>query len=453
MLSVAILAAGKGTRMESSLPKVLHKISGKSLLQRVIDSCLELNPNQIFVIIGHKSKEVKDSIPNNQKVQFVIQEPQSGTGHAIQVLCREVKKNEGKLLVLNGDVPLIKPKTLKKLLNLHDKKNADVSLITTKKKNPNGYGRVFLEDDLIDRIVEEKDCNNQERLNLLINAGVYCFNWENLSKIISNLQSNNNQKEIYLTDTVSLLKNSFSLEVEDDGELEGINNRIQLSKCEDIFQNSIKEKHMLNGVTFLNKASCSISEEAEIGKDVIIEANTHIRGNSRIFNNCVIGPNTYIENSNVGLHCEISNSTVYDSQIMDNIKIGPYSHIRPNSKISSYSKIGNFVEIKNSHLEEESKVNHLSYIGDSIIGSYTNIGAGTITANFDGQKKHQTKIGKNSSIGANTVFVAPINLGESVTTGAGSVITKDSKDNSLAISRTKQVNIDNWKKRNPDLMN
>ena len=447
MLSVAILAAGKGTRMESSLPKVLHKISGKSLLQRVIDSCVELNPSQIFVIIGHKSKEVRESIPNNKKIHYVIQNPQLGTGHAIQVLSREVEKNEGKLLVLNGDVPLIKPKTLKNLLNLHDKKNADVSLITTKKKNPHGYGRVFLEGDFIDRIVEEKDCNNQERLNLLINAGVYCFNWENLSKIISNLQSNNNQKEIYLTDTVSFLKKSFGLEVEDDGELQGINNRIQLSKCEDIFQNSIKEKHMLNGVTFLNKASCSISEEAEIGKDVIIEANTHIRGSSKIFNNCVIGPNTYIENSHVGLHCEISNSTVYDSQIMDHIKIGPYSHIRPNSKISSFSKIGNFVEIKNSQLEEESKVNHLSYIGDSTIGRSTNIGAGTITANFDGKKKHQTKIGKNSSIGANTVFVAPINLGESVTTGAGSVITKDSKDNSLAISRTKQVNIENWERK------
>ena len=447
MLSVAILAAGKGTRMESSLPKVLHKISGKSLLRRVIDSCVELNPSQIFVIIGHKSKEVQDSIPNNQKIQFVIQDPQSGTGHAIQVLCREVKKNEGNLLVLNGDVPLIKSKTLKKLLNLHASQNADVSLITTKKKNPHGYGRVFLDGNFIEKIVEEKDCNNQERLNLLINAGVYCFNWKNLSKIISNLQSNNNQKEIYLTDTVSLLKNSFALEVVDDGELQGINNRIQLSKCEDIFQNSIKEKHMLNGVTFLNKASCSISEEAEIGKDVIIEANTHIRGSSKIFNNCVIGPNTYIENSQVGLHCEISNSTVYDSQIMDHIKIGPYSHIRPNSKISSYSKIGNFVEIKNSQLEEESKVNHLSYIGDSIIGRSTNIGAGTITANFDGQKKHQTKIGKNSRIGANTVFVAPISLGESVTTGAGSVITKDSKDNSLAISRTKQVNIDNWERK------
>ncbi|KGF90921.1 MULTISPECIES: bifunctional UDP-N-acetylglucosamine diphosphorylase/glucosamine-1-phosphate N-acetyltransferase GlmU [Prochlorococcus] len=449
MLSVAILAAGKGTRMESSLPKVLHRISGKTLLQRVIDSCIELNPDQIFVITGHKSKEVRESIPNNKKIDFIIQDPQSGTGHAIQVLCREVKKNKGKLLVLNGDVPLIKSKTLKKLLNFHDSKNADVSLITTNKINPIGYGRVFLNGDFIERIVEEKDCNNQERLNSLINAGIYCFNWESLSKIIGNLKSNNNQKEVYLTDTVALLKNSLSLEVDDNGELQGINNRIQLSQCEEIIQNAIKEKHMLNGVTFINKASCSISEEAEIGKDVIIEANTHIRGRTKIFNNCIIGPNSFIENSNVGLHCEISNATVYDSQIMDHIKIGPYSHIRPKSKISSHSKIGNFVEIKNSELEEETKVNHLSYIGDSIIGRSTNIGAGTITANFDGQKKYQTKIGKNSSIGANTVFVAPINLGESVTTGAGSVITKDSKDNSLAISRTKQVNIDNWKKKKP----
>jgi bifunctional UDP-N-acetylglucosamine pyrophosphorylase/glucosamine-1-phosphate N-acetyltransferase len=204
---------------------------------------------------------------------------------------------------------------------------------------------------------------------------------------------------------------------------------------------------MLNGVTFINQASCSISEEAEIGKDVIIEANTHIRGITKINSNCIIGPNTFIDNSNVGLNCEISNSTVYNSQIMDHIKIGPFSHIRPKSKISSFCKIGNFVEIKNSQIDEESKVNHLSYIGDSIVGKSTNIGAGTITANFDGQKKNQTKIGKNSNIGANTVFVAPINLGESVTTGAGSVITKDSKDHSLAISRTKQLNIENWKKK------
>jgi len=201
--------------MESSLPKVLHKISGKSLLQRVIDSCVELKPDKIFVITGHKSKEVQKSIPINKKIQVVVQEPQSGTGHAIQVLCKEVKKHEGNLLVLNGDVPLIRPSTLKKLLCLHDSKNADVSLITTKKTNPHGYGRVFLKGDYIERIVEEKDCNDLERENPLINAGVYCFNWDNLSEIIDTLQSNNNQKEIYYFANTDKdhIKNSPQLEV------------------------------------------------------------------------------------------------------------------------------------------------------------------------------------------------------------------------------------------------
>ena len=447
MLSVAILAAGKGTRMASSLPKVLHKVSGKTLLQRVINSCKQLNPDQIFVIVGHKSQQVKDSISHSEKIKFIIQNPQDGTGHAIQVLCRQVEKKQGKLLVLNGDVPLIKSDTLKKLLNLHDTKDADVSLITTKKKNPYGYGRVFIKDNSIERIIEEKDCNKMERLNLLINAGIYCFKWESLLKIINNLESNNSQKEIYLTDAITLLNNSLSLEVEDHGELQGINNRIQLSKCEESIQNSIKEKLMLKGVTFINPRSCSISEETEIGRDVIIEANTHIKGNTKISDNCVIGPNTFIENSVVKNHCKIINTTVYDSEIMDHIQIGPYSHIRPNCKISSQSKIGNFVEIKNSQLGKGVKVNHLSYIGDSEIGKTTNIGAGSITANFDGNKKNKTKIGKNSSIGANTVLIAPVNLGDSVTTGAGSVITKDCKDNSLAIARNKQSNINDWKRK------
>ena len=447
MLTVAILAAGKGTRMASSMPKVLHKLSGKTLLQRVIDSCKELNPDKIFIIVGHKSEEVKDSVSKNNNVHFIEQNPQKGTGHAVQVLSNQVKNHDGKLIVLNGDVPLIKAETLKKLINYHDSKTADVSLITTKKKNPHGYGRVFTKDNLIERIIEEKDCNTDQSQNLLINAGIYCFTWKSLSKIINTLESNNKQKEIYLTDTITLLKNSYSFEVEDNRELQGINNRVQLSECEETIQALIKEKHMIGGVTFVNPASCTISEESIIGSDVIIEANTHIRGNSKISNNCKIGPNSFIQDTIVNDNCEIINSTIFNSEIMAHVKIGPYSHLRPNCEISSHSKIGNFVEIKNSQLDEEVKVNHLSYIGDSIIGRSTNIGAGTITANFDGQKKHQTKIGKNSSIGANTVFVAPINLGESVTTGAGSVITKDSKDNSLAISRTKQVNIENWKKK------
>ena len=203
---------------------------------------------------------------------------------------------------------------------------------------------------------------------------------------------------------------------------------------------------MLGGVTFINPESCTISEEAIRGLDVIIEANSHIRGNSKISNNCKIGPNSFIKDTIVNDNCEIINSTIFNSKIMDHVKIGPYSHIRPNCEISSQSKIGNFVEIKNSQLEEKVKINHLSYIGDSKVGKYTNIGAGTITANFDGTKKYQTNIGKNSSIGANTVLIAPINLGDSVTTGAGSVITKDIQNNSLAIARSKQLNIKNWKK-------
>ena len=446
MLNVAILAAGKGTRMASSLPKVLHQLSGKTLLQRVIDSCKKLKPDKIFIIVGHKSKIVEDSVLKNKDIHFIVQNPQKGTGHAIQVLSQKVKKHEGKLMVLNGDVPLIKAETLKKLINFHDTKTADVSLITTKKENPYGYGRVFTQDNLIERIVEEKDCNKNERLNLLTNAGIYCFSWENLSKIINALKNKNKQKEIYLTDTISFLKKSYSFEVEDDRELQGINNRVQLSECEETIQNLIKEKHMMGGVTFINPSSCTISEESIIGMDVIIEANTHIRGKSKISNNCKIGPNAFIKDTIVNDNSVIINSTIFNSKIMDHVKIGPYSHIRPNSEISSQSKIGNFVEIKNSKINEEVKINHLSYIGDSKVGKYTNIGAGTITANFDGIKKYPTNIGKNSSIGANTVLIAPINLGDSVTTGAGSVITKDSRNNSLAIARSKQVNIENWKK-------
>ncbi len=394
MLAVAILAAGKGTRMASSLPKVLHKISGKTLLQRVLDSCNELKPDKIFIVVGHKSKEVENSIIKNKNIQFIIQNPQKGTGHAVQVLSQKVKKQEGKLLVLNGDVPLIKAETLKKLINFHDSKHADVSLITTKKNNPHGYGRVFTKENLIEMIVEEKDCNYNQRQNLLINAGIYCFSWLSLSKVINTLKSNNKQKEIYLTDTINLLKKSFSFEVEDDGELQGINNRIQLSKCEETIQTLIKEKHMIGGVTFINPASCTISEEAIIGFDVIIEANTHIRGKSKISNKCKIGPNTFIKDSTVDENCEIINSTIFKSKIMDYVKIGPYSHLRPNCEVSSNSKIGNFVEIKNSQLDEQVKLNHLSYIGDSKIGRNTNIGAGTITANFDGSKNIQLLLEK-----------------------------------------------------------
>jgi len=446
MLAIAILAAGKGTRMVSNLPKVLHRLSGETLLKRIINTSKKLNPDKIFVVIGHKPELVKESLLNDKNVEIVLQEPQLGTGHAVQVLSKKLKNFRGNLLILNGDVPLITTESLKELLQVHSSSDADVSLITNEKENPFGYGRVFKKDNLIEKIVEEKDCRLNEKQNKLVNAGIYCFNWERLSNIINNLESNNNQKEFYITDTISLLGKAISFEIKDEEEIQGINNRVDLAKCEEIIQRKIKTKHMLNGVTFINPESSSVSEGSEIGMDVIIEANSHIRGFSKISDNCIIGPNTFLENTSIKKNSKVVNTTIFNSEIMDNVNIGPYSHIRPGSLISSNSKVGNFVEIKNSHISQSVKINHLSYVGDSKIGKFTNLGAGTITANYDGVKKNITNIGEYCSVGSNTVLIAPITIGNAVTIGAGSVINKDVKSNSLAISRVKQLNIDNWKK-------
>ena len=448
MLAIAILAAGKGTRMVSNLPKVLHKVSGETLLNRIINTSKKLNPDKIFVVIGHKSDLVKESLLKDNNVEIVLQEPQLGTGHAVQVLSKEINDFKGNLLILNGDVPLIRAKSLKELLKLHSSRDADVSIITTEKENPFGYGRVFKKDNFIEKIIEEKDCSLHEKQNKLINAGIYCFNWEKLSKIINKLKTDNKQKEFYITDTISLLDKAISYEILDEEEIQGVNNRVNLAKCEEILQRRIKTKHMLNGVTFINPDSSSVSEDSEIGIDVIIEANSHIRGASKVSDNCVIGPNTFLENTSIKKNSNIVNTTIFNSKIMENVNIGPYSHIRPGTNIASNSKVGNFVEIKNSHISQSVKINHLSYVGDSNIGKFTNVGAGTITANYDGIKKNITNIGEYCSIGSNSVLIAPITLGDSVTIGAGSVINKTVKSNSLAISRVKQLNIDNWKKSN-----
>ena len=448
MLAIAILAAGKGTRMVSNLPKVLHRVSGETLLNRIINTSKKLNPDKIFVVIGHKSDLVKESLLKDNNVEIVLQEPQLGTGHAVQVLSKELNDFKGNLLILNGDVPLIRAKSLEELLKLHSSRDADVSIITTEKENPFGYGRVFKKDNCIEKIIEEKDCSLHEKQNKLINAGIYCFNWEKLSKIINELKTDNKQKEFYITDTISLLDKAISYEILDEEEIQGVNNRVNLAKCEKILQRRIKTKHMLNGVTFINPESSSVSEESEIGIDVIIEANSHIRGASKVSDNCVIGPNTFLENTSIKKNSNIVNTTIFNSKIMENVNIGPYSHIRPGTNIASNSKVGNFVEIKNSHISQSVKINHLSYVGDSNIGKFTNVGAGTITANYDGIKKNITNIGEYCSIGSNSVLIAPITLGDSVTIGAGSVINKTVKSNSLAISRVKQLNIDNWKKSN-----
>jgi len=438
MLAIAILAAGKGTRMKSKLPKVLHHLAGKSLINRVLSSTRGLKPDRSLIVVGHQADLVEDSLKNHQDLEFVLQQPQNGTGHAIQQLSPRLKGFNGELLVLNGDVPLIKEETLSALLKFHKKSNASVTFLSASLNSPTGYGRVFTnQSGLVNKIIEESDCSNEQRKNKLINAGIYCFNWQQLLDVLSSISNKNSQNEIYLTDTISLLKRAFHFEVDNPFEIKGINDRFQLSECEHYIQEKLKSLWMKKGVSFVDPTSCSISEESKFGTDVIIEPQTHLRGKCTIGNECHLGPSTTIINSTLADNVLATHSFINEASIGNNSSIGPFTHIRPESKISKNSRIGNFVEIKKSTVGEGTKINHLSYIGDSTLGENINIGAGTITANFDGKNKHRTIINDYSKTGANSVLVAPINVGSNVTIGAGSTISKNIPDNSLVVERSK----------------
>ena len=445
MLAVAILAAGKGTRMKSALPKVLQTLNGISLVERVLSSCKEVNPDRRLLIIGHQADEVKQSLSHYSGLEFVLQHPQKGTGHAVQQLQKELKNFKGELLLLNGDVPLLKHYTIHSLLKKHRKHQASVTLLTAKVTNPKGYGRVFVnEEGRINKIIEEKDCSTAQLQNTLTNAGIYCFDWEQLNPILSTLSDNNAQKEIYITDAIAKLSKAIHLQVDDAKEISGINDRMQLAQCEAFHQESLRNYWMKEGVTFIDPMSCTISDECQFGKDILIEPQTHFRGSCTIGNNCHIGPGTLIKNSSLGTHVTVINSVVDNSKVLNNVIIGPFSHLRPETEISNNCRVGNFVEVKKSFVGKDSNISHLSYIGDTQIGSQVNIGAGTITANYDGKNKHKTVIGDNSKTGANSVLVAPINIGKHVTVAAGSTLTKDVPNESLAISRSKQLIKINW---------
>ena len=438
MLSIAILAAGKGTRMKSDLPKVLHLLAGKSLIERVLSSTHGLNPENRLIVVGHKSSEVEESLKNYKNLEFVIQEPQNGTGHAIQQLVPKLERFKGELLVLNGDVPLLKEKTLSSLLKFHKEENASVTFLSARLNSPTGYGRVFANNSgQVKEIIEEKDCTSEQRKMKLINAGIYCFDWQQLLDVLDQLSNKNSQKEIYLTDTVKLLKKALHYEVDNPFEIKGINDRLHLSECEQYIQKNLRSFWMGKGVSFIDPASCTLSEECSLGKDVIIEPQTHLRGKCKIGNKCHLGPSSVITSSTLKENVFVIHSFINGATIEENVSIGPFAHIRPDSYIYRNSRIGNFVEIKKSSISEGTKINHLSYIGDSTLGKNINIGAGTITANFDGKNKHQTIIGDFSKTGANSVLVAPIKIGSKVTIGAGSTISKDIPDKCLVVERSK----------------
>ncbi|XHU96224.1 MAG: bifunctional UDP-N-acetylglucosamine diphosphorylase/glucosamine-1-phosphate N-acetyltransferase GlmU [cyanobacterium endosymbiont of Rhopalodia gibba] len=446
MVAVAILAAGRGTRMKSDLPKVLHQVGGRSLVERVLESCCLLNPSQKLVIVGYEAQLVQQSLHQVSFLEFVEQREQLGTGHAIQQLLPCLKNFTGDLLVLNGDVPLLRPETLENLLKSHQLHRNAATLLTANLPDPKGYGRVFCDgDNLVKQIVEDRDCNAAQTQNHRINGGIYCFNWTKLAEVLPKLSSNNDQEEYYLTDVVKYLSPVMAVDVKDHFEISGINDRKQLAIANDILQSRIKDYWMAKGVTMIAPDSITIDDTVELQPDVVIEPQSHLRGNTVIGKGSIIGPGTLIENSKVGKNVIVLYSVIIDSQVADGCRVGPYTHLRGQARVGESSRIGNFVEIKKSIIGQKTNVAHLSYLGDATLGERVNVGAGTITANYDGVQKHPTIIGDGTKTGANSVFVAPVTLGENVTVAAGSVVTDNVPDQALVIARERQRIIKDWK--------
>jgi len=448
MVVVAILAAGRGTRMKSSLPKVLHSLGGRSLVEKVLESVEPLSPSRRMVIVGYQAQEVKAALQSNSNLEFVEQTVQLGTGHAIQQLLPYLEGYTGDLLVLNGDVPLLRTETLKQLLLTHQQNQNAATILTAQLPDPKGYGRVFCDgENIVQQMVEDKDCTPAQRQNQRINAGVYCFRWPNLAKVLPHLEANNAQKEYYLTDAVTQVGQVMAVDVADYQEILGINDRLQLATAYEILQKRIKEKWMVAGVTLVDPNSITIDDTVELQPDVIIEPQTHLRGNTTIKTGSRIGPGSLIENSQLGENVTVQYSVVADSIVQAGTRIGPYSHLRGHAQVGTNCRIGNFVELKNTQLGEKTNVAHLSYLGDTTAGTQVNIGAGTITANYDGVKKHRTKIGDRTKTGSNSVLVAPVTLGDDVYVAAGSTVTEDVPNDSLVIARSRQVVKQGWRKK------
>ena len=451
MVAVAILAAGRGTRMKSDLPKVCHTLGSLSLVERVLNSCLAIEPQRRLVIVGYQGEQVKASLKSFVNIEFVEQTQQLGTGHAAQQLLPYLDGFTGDLLVLNGDVPLLRPNTIKLLLESHQANQNAATLLTAQFPNPNGYGRVFCDgQDRLTQIVEDRDCTSAQKQNRRINAGVYCFNWLKLAKVLPQLQANNDQKEYYITDAVNYLDPVTVLDVEDYQEILGINDRKQLATAYDILQTRVKDTWMERGVTLVDPASITIDDTVELQPDVIIEPQTHLRGKTAIASGSRIGPGSLIENSQIGENVTVLYSVISDSVVKNNTRIGPYTHLRGHVEVGQSCRIGNFVELKNTQLGNRTNVAHLSYLGDTTTGDRVNVGAGTITANYDGVKKHRTKIGDRTKTGSNSVLVAPITLGEDVNVAAGSIVTEDVPNDCLVIARSRQVVKPGWHLKTPD---
>ena len=441
-----ILAAGQGKRIKSNLPKVLHKVCGKEMVNHVIDNMRKADIQDVNVIIGKGAELVKKST-ETRGVSYSLQMEQLGTGHAVICAKEFLQGKEGLVAIFAGDAPLTTVTTIEQLIDEHVSKNNSATLLSAYVKDPTGYGRIIRQGDQVVKIVEHKDCNEEELKVNEMNAAMYIFDIKDLLSSLEEISNDNAQGEYYLTDVIGILKKNnkrVGAVVTEYEETIGVNSRAQLAEAEEILRNRINMIHLDNGVTLIDPKTTYIGVDVEIGKDTIIYPNNIIEGKSKIGEDCVLLQNNRIKDSIIQNGVEVQSSVILDSRIGENTTVGPFAYIRPESSIGKNARIGDFVEIKKSSIGDETKVSHLTYIGDAEVGSQCNFGCGTVVVNYDGKEKHKTVIGNKSFIGCNTNLVSPVKVGDNTYIAAGSTITSEVKEGELAVARAKQRNIEGW---------
>ncbi len=448
MFTSVILAAGMGTRMKSKMPKVLHKVCGKPLSKWVIDASEAAGADKVCAVVGHKAETVKEVL--GDVCEFALQAEQKGTGHAVMQAIDVIKNSKGEVVILNGDTPLITAETINKAIEYHKNNGNQATVITAILDDATGYGRIVRDNDgSVLKIVEQKDASEEEKKINEVNSGMYVFDAQSLVYALDKITPNNAQGEYYLTDTLEILlsagKKIGGYAISDNDEIRGINDRVQLNEAEKIMQKRINEYHMRNGVTMRNPESVYIEDGVEIGNDTEICQNVTIKSGTKIGSDCVIGSGSMLDRAVIHDSVDVLSSVILESEVDEGTHVGPFAYIRPNCHVGKEVKVGDFVELKNSNIDDGTKISHLTYIGDSDVGKRVNFGCGTVTCNYDGKKKYRTTIGDDCFVGCNTNFVSPINVGDGVYIAAGSTITEDIPENSLSIARARQVNKEGWK--------
>ena len=444
-LKIVILAAGQGTRMKSKIPKVLHKVLDKPMLDHVMEAAQVLTNNKPIVVIGHMSDMVREHL--GDKAEIALQEEQLGTGHAV-MMAEHYIDDEDEVLILCGDTPLIKGETLKEMTKIKSEGYAAV-VMSAVEDDPTGYGRIIRdESDDFMRIREQKDASEEEKAIKEINAGMYIIDGKLLKENLSKLSVNNAQREYYLTDVLEHIKNAghrIGVYQADKMEIMGVNSRLQLSEAERIMRLDVNKMHMANGVTLIDTNSTYIDKNVKIGRDTIIYPNCHIKGNSVIGEDCIIRENTTIEDSHIEDHVTIKSSTILSSKVGARTTIGPYAYLRPKSVLGEDVKIGDFVEVKNAEIGNGSKASHLSYIGDAVVGKNVNIGCGVVFVNYDGKNKFKSIVEDNAFIGSNSNLVAPVTVKEGGYIATGSTVTVDVPEGALCVARAREVIKEGWR--------